>query len=63
MLDRLVSLELDLAEEVKAKESEHYDPDCKINLSVKDTPMVSLVSNAEELKTECNLDETENNLY
>ena len=56
-------LELDLAEEVEAKECEHYDPDCEVNLSVKDTPVVSLVSNAEELQTEGNLDESEDNLH
>ena len=63
MLYRLIVLKSDLAEEVETEQCEYYDPDCKVNLSVKESPMVSLVSNAEELETESNLDETENNLY
>ena len=63
MLDRRVSLELDLAEKVETEECEHNDPYSKVNLSVKDTPVVSLVSNAEELQTESYLDESEDNLY
>ena len=33
------------------------------NLSVEKTPVICLVSHAEELQTECYLDETKHNLY
>ena len=63
MLYRLIVLETDLAEKVKTEKSEYNDPDSKINLSVKDTPMVSLVSDTEELETECDFNKSEDNLY
>ena len=63
MLYRLVAFEFDLSEEVETKESKYNDPDCKVYLSVKDTPVLCLVSNAEELETESNFDKTEDNLH
>ena len=54
--------ETDLSEEIESEECEHHDPDSEIYLSVEDPPVVSLVSNAEELETESNLYESEHNL-
>ena len=53
MLYRLIVLETDLAEKVKTEKSEYNDPDSKIYLSVENSPMVSLVSDTEELESEC----------
>ena len=63
MLYRLVMLESDLAQKVKSQKSEYYNPYCKIYLSVKYSPMICLVCNAEELQTQCYLHESQNNLY
>ena len=63
MLYRLIALETDLAKEVKAEKSEHYYPYSKIYFSVEDTPVVSLVSDAEELQTKGDLYKAEYYLY
>ena len=63
MFNWLVVLETDLSEEVETEECEYYDPDCKIYLSVEESPVICLVSDAEELQSESDLDKSENNLY
>ena len=52
-----------LAKQIETHKSKYYNPDCEINLSVEDTPMVCLVSNAEELESKCNLYESKYNLH
>ena len=63
MLNRFVALETDFSKEVEAEKSEYHDPDGKVYLSVKDTPMICLVGDAEELQTKRYLDESKHNLY
>ena len=55
--------EADLSDEVKAEKGEYRNPDGEVNLSVEKAPVVCLVSDAEELESEGNLDESEDYLY
>ena len=63
MLYRLVMCEAYLSEQIQTKKCEHYNPYCKINLSVEDAPVVSLVGNAEELESESDFNESEYDFY
>ena len=63
MLDRFVMGESDLSEEIETEQCKDNDPDCKVNLSVENAPVICLVSYAEELETECKLYETKHNLH
>ena len=61
-LQRRIILELELAQEVESQQAEHHDPDGKIDLPVKKTPVVSLVGHAEELESQGDLDESKHDL-
>ena len=63
MLNWLICLKTDLTKKIETKKREHCNPDCKVNLPVKNSPVICLVSNAKELKSKSNLDESENNLH
>ena len=63
MLHRLVILKADLAEKIKTEKGEYNDPYCKINLSVKNAPMVGLICYAEEFKTKGHLYESKYDLH
>ena len=63
MLYWFVVLESDLAEKIEAEKSEYHNPYSEIYLSVENTPMVGLVSDAEELESERDLDESEHDLH
>ena len=44
------------------KEAEHHYPDCKIDLTVEESPVIGLVRDAEEFESKCHLDESEHYL-
>ena len=59
MLHRFVALKAYLSEKIQTKQCEYYNPDRKINFSVEDSPMVGLVSYAEELESKRNFYESQ----
>ena len=63
MFHRLVIGKPDLSNEIKSQERKYHNPDCKIYFSVEYAPVVCLVCDAEELKTEGKFHKTENHLY
>ena len=56
-------LEADLPKEIQAKKGEHHYPDCKVNLPVKDVPVVGLVRHGKELEAEGYFHEAQHHLH
>ena len=56
-------LEADLAKEVQSKEGEYHYPDGKVNLPVKDVPVVGLVCHGKEFEAEGYFHEAQHHLH
>ena len=63
MLQRRVIRKADLAQKVQTQKCEDDNPDCKIDLSVQQTPVVGLVSNAQELESKSHFYESQHYLH
>ncbi len=58
-----VVLELQFAQQIESQQRENGDPQGQIYLAVENAPVVGLVGDAEELKSESQLDESEHHLH
>ena len=63
MRNIVIMSELELAKKVETEEGKYYNPDGEIYFSVEESPVICLVCHAEELESECYLDESHYDLH